>query len=560
MEARSGTVSSNPVPSNPVQKDRRWWILAVLCLSVLLVVVDNTIVNVALPTISRDLHASTSALQWVVDGYTLSFAGLLLLGGNLGDRLGRRRFLQLGLLLFAVFSVGAALSQSTGELIAARALMGAAAALVYPATLAILNNVFTVARERAIAIGVWSAVSGIAVAIGPVSGGTLLRHFSWSSVFYVSVPVAVIALVLGRVLLPESRDPHAGRFDPLGALLSATGIALLTWSIIEAPQHGWGSVVTFGGITGALALLAVFAWWQVRRPDPMLDVRLFRNPRFSAASAAVALSFFGLFGFIFMITQYFQILRGYDPLGAGLATLPFAFVTAGFSPIAMLLMRRFGTKIVVAAGLATMSAGFAVAATTAVTTPYWGRVIISMALMAAGLGLTTGPATDAIMGAVPRGKAGAGSAVNDTTREVGGTLGVAIVGSVLNSAYGSHVLSGLTALGAPAAAGHLAGQSVVAGMNVAARFPAPVRDAATDAVRSAFMIGIHRGSLVAAGVTLAAAMVALAFVPARAAAESASTSTELPADLADAAVSAEAVSAGAANGRAAVAAVSAAER
>ena len=233
MEARSGTALSGTG-----RPDRRWWILAVLCLSVLLVVVDNTIVNVALPTISRDLNASTSALQWVVDAYTLSFAGLLLLGGNLGDRLGRRRFLQLGLLLFGVFSVGAAVSTSTGELIAARALMGASAALVYPATLAILNNVFTVARERAIAIGVWSAVSGIAVAIGPVSGGALLRHFSWSSVFYVSVPLVVLALVLGRLLLPESRDPEAGRFDPLGALLSAAGIALLTWSIIEAPEHG----------------------------------------------------------------------------------------------------------------------------------------------------------------------------------------------------------------------------------------------------------------------------------------------------------------------------------
>ncbi len=512
MEARTGT--DHPGTGN---RDRRWWILAVLCLSVLLVVVDNTIVNVALPTISRDLHASTSALQWVVDAYTLSFAGLLLLGGNLGDRLGRRRFLQLGLVLFGVFSVGAALSHGTGELIAARALMGLGAALVYPATLAILNNVFTVARERAIAIGVWSAVSGLAVAIGPVAGGALLRHFSWSSVFYVSVPLVVLAVVAGRFLLPESRDPNAGRFDPLGAVLSAAGIALLTWSIIEAPQHGWGSFATVGGIFGSLVILSAFAWWQARRPDPMLDVRLFRNPRFSAASAAIALAFFGLFGFIFMITQYFQVVRGYDPLGAGLATLPFAFVTAGFSPIAMLLMRRFGTKLVVAAGLAMMSAGFVVAATTAVDSPYWGKVIIAMALMAAGLGLTTGPATEAIMGALPPGKAGAGSAVNDTTREVGGTLGVAIIGSVLNSAYGSHVLSGLTALGAPAATGHLAGQSVVAGMNVAAGFPAPLRDAAASAVRSAFMTGLHRGSLVAAGITLAGALVALAFVPARAA-------------------------------------------
>jgi DHA2 family multidrug resistance protein-like MFS transporter len=510
MEARTG-IAIHSVPDHR----RRWWILAVLCLSVLLVVVDNTIVNVALPTISRDLHASTSALQWVVDAYTLSFAGLLLLGGNLGDRLGRRRFLQVGLALFSVFSVGAALSRSTGELITARALMGLAAALVYPATLAILNSVFTVARERAIAIGVWSAISGLAVAIGPVAGGALLRHFSWSSVFYVSVPVAVLAVVAGRFLLPESRDPDAGRFDPLGAILSAAGIALLTWSIIEAPQHGWGSAATVGGIVGALAILSAFAWWQARRPDPMLDVRLFRNPRFSAASAAIALAFFGLFGFIFMITQYFQVVRGYDPLGAGIATLPFAFVTAGFSPVAMLLMRRFGTKLVVAAGMAMMSAGFVVAATIAVDTPYWGKVIISMALMAAGLGLTTGPATEAIMGALPRGKAGAGSAVNDTTREVGGTLGVAIVGSVLNSAYGSHVLTGLTALGAPAAAAHLAGQSVVAGMNVAAGFPAPLRDAATTVVQSAFMTGAHRGSLVAAGTALAGALVALAFVPAR---------------------------------------------
>jgi EmrB/QacA subfamily drug resistance transporter len=508
MEARNSTVD----------RGRRWWILAVLCLSVLLVVVDNTIVNVALPTMSRDLHASTSALQWVVDGYTLSFAGLLLLGGNLGDRLGRRRFLQLGLVLFGLFSVGAALSHSTGELITARALMGLAAALVYPATLAILNNVFTVPRERAVAIGVWSAVSGLAVAIGPVSGGALLRHFSWSSVFYVSVPVVVLAVVAGRFLLPESRDPHAGRFDPLGAVLSAGGITLLTWSIIEAPQHGWLSFATVGGILGSLVILSGFAWWQSRRPDPMLDVRLFRNPRFSAASAAIALAFFGLFGFIFMITQYFQVVRDYNPLDAGIATLPFAFVTAGFSPVAMLLMRRFGTKLVVAAGLALMSAGFAVAAITTVNSNYWGPIIAAMTLMAAGLGLTTGPATDAIMGALPPGKAGAGSAVNDTTREVGGTLGVAIVGSVLNSAYGSHVFSALTALGAPAAAGHAAGQSVVAGVNVAASLPAPLRAAAEAAVRSAFVAGLHRGSLVAAGTALVAALVALVFVPARPAA------------------------------------------
>ena len=300
------------------RNDRRWWILAVLCLSVLLVVVDNTIVNVALPTISRDLHASTEALQWVVDGYTLSFAGLLLVGGNLGDRLGRRRFLQLGLALFGLTSIGAALAQTSGELITARAAMGVSAALIYPATLAILNTVFTNPRERATAIGIWSAVSGLAVAIGPVSGGVLLRHFTWSSVFLVNVPVVLIALVAGRLLLPESRDPKAGRFDPLGAALSMAGVGLLVWTVIEAPKHGWGSGTTIAGFAGSLLILALFAVSQLRRPDPMLDVRLFRNPRFTAASGAIALAFFGLFGFIFLITQYFQIVRGYDPLKAGL--------------------------------------------------------------------------------------------------------------------------------------------------------------------------------------------------------------------------------------------------
>ena len=498
------------------RNDRRWWILAVLCLSVLLTVVDNTIVNVALPTISRDLSASTDALQWVVDGYTLVFAGLLLVGGNLGDRLGRRRMLQTGLVLFAVFSVGAALSRNTGELIAARAAMGAAAALIYPATLAILNNVFTVARERATAIGIWSGVSGLAVAIGPVSGGVLLRHFAWSSVFYVSVPVALIALVAGRLLLPESRDPKAGRFDPLGALLSVAGISLLAWSIIEAPRHGWASAATVGGIFGAVVLLLVFAWWQVRRPDPMLDVRLFRNPRFSAASGSIALAFFGLFGFIFLITQYFQVVRGYDPLRAGVATLPFAVVTGALSPVAIGIMKRIGTKLVVAFGLLVMSAGFVVAATMPQNAPYWGQIITSMTLMAAGLALTTGPATEAIMGALPLDKAGAGSAVNDTTREVGGTLGVAIVGSVLNSGYGSHVFHSLTSLGAQAAVGHEAGQSVIAGVITAAHFPPGLRDAAGEAVRQAFMTGLHAGSFVAACATAAAAVVALAFLPARA--------------------------------------------
>jgi EmrB/QacA subfamily drug resistance transporter len=506
---------TTPITAQSPPDSRRWWILAVLCLSVLLVVVDNTIVNVALPTISRQLSASTQDLQWIVDAYTLVFAGLLLVGGNLGDRLGRRRVLQAGLALFALTSVGAALARSTGELIAGRAAMGVAAALIYPATLALLTGTFTIARERATAIGIWSGVSGLAVAVGPVTGGLLLRHFSWSSVFYINVPIVIIALVAGLRLLPESRDPQAGRFDPLGALASVAGIGLLVWTIIEAPQHGWTSAATVGGFAGSLVILAGFGWWQLRRPDPMLDVRLFTNPRFTAASGAIALAFFGLFGFIFLITQYFQVVRGYDPLRAGVATLPFAIVTGAVSPAAIALMKRAGTKAVVTVGLALMSAGFLVASGSAVNSAYFGRIIIAMILMAAGLALTASPATEAIMGALPRGKAGAGSAVNDTTRELGGTLGVAIVGSVMSSAYGSHVLTALTRLGAPAAVISAARQSVVAGLDVAAHLPPGLRDAAAAAARQAFMDGLRAGSLVAAAATAVAALATLAFLPAR---------------------------------------------
>ncbi|HEU5418503.1 MAG TPA: DHA2 family efflux MFS transporter permease subunit [Streptosporangiaceae bacterium] len=503
------------------QNPRRWWILAVLCLSVLLVVVDNTIVNVALPTISRKLSASTQDLQWVVDAYTLVFAGLLLVGGNLGDRLGRRRMLQAGLVLFALTSVAAALSRSTGELIAGRAAMGIAAALIYPATLALLTTTFTSPRERATAIGIWSGVSGLAVAIGPVAGGLLLEHFSWSSVFYINVPIVIITLIAGLRLLPESRDPKAGRFDPLGALLSVAGVGLLVWTIIEAPRHGWGSGQTIGGLAGALVLLAALTAWQLRRPDPMLDVRLFRNPRFSAASSAIALAFFGLFGFIFMITQYFQVVRGYDPLAAGVATLPFAIVTGAVSPLAIMAMKRVGTKFVVTAGLVLMCAGFVVAARTAADAGYWGMIIAGMTLMAAGLALTASPATEAIMGALPPAKAGAGSAVNDTTREIGGTLGVAIVGSVMSSVYGSHIVTALTHLGAPPAATSAARDSVVAGLGVAAHLPPGLREAAVGATRQAFMDGLHSGSLVAAAATAAAALATLAFLPARAGARQA---------------------------------------
>ncbi|MCO7221233.1 MFS transporter [Klenkia sp. PcliD-1-E] len=467
-------MTTAPAPSTT----RRWWVLAVLCLSVLLVSVDNTIVNVALPTIGRQLSATTSDLQWVVDGYTLAFAALLLLGGHLGDRFGRLRMLQLGLTGFVATSVLAASADSTAELVAARAAMGVGAALVYPATLALLVTTFPDTRERATAIGVWSAVSGLSVAIGPVSGGVLLEHFAWGSVFLVNLPLGALALLAGRVLLRESRERTPARFDPVGVLGSVAAIGLLVWTTIEAPGHGWTSATTLVGYAAAALALGGFIAWEATRPDPLLDVRLFTDPRFSAASGSIALAFFGLFGFIFLITQYFQAVRGYDTLTAGLATLPFALVIGAVSPLAIVAMRAVGTTVVVSGGLATMAAGFALAAGTGLDTAYWGRIVVSMVLMAAGLGLVTSPATEAVMGALRTDQAGAGSAVNDTVREVGGTLGVAVVGSVMATVYAPAVRDALSAL--PGAAQDAAGGSVLVGLALA---PAGSADAVRQAAR-----------------------------------------------------------------------------
>jgi len=502
------------VPS-PAPTTRRWWVLAVLCLSVLLVSVDNTIVNVALPTIGRELSASTRDLQWVVDGYSLAFAALLLLGGALGDRFGRRRLLEAGLVLFGATSVLAALAGSTGELIGARVVMGVAAAAVYPATLALLVSTFPDRRERATAIGIWSAVTGLAVALGPLTGGLLLEHLRWGSVFGVNVPLVAAALVAGRLLLPESTAPTRAPFDPLGAATSVAGIGLLVFTTIEAPGSGWTSAATLAGYAGAAVLLAAFVGWELRTAAPMLDVRLFADRRVSMGSGAIALAFFGLFGFIFLITQFFQAVRGYDTLRAGVATLPFAVVIGVTSPLAIALMRRFGTKLVVAGGLLVMAAGFGTAAGTALDSPYWGRVVVAMVLMAAGLGLVTSPATEAVMGALREGQAGAGSAVNDTVREVGGTLGVAVVGSVMSTVYGPSVAAALTGAGVSRDAARAAGDSITAGLAVAGRLPGELAGAATTAVQQSFLDGVSAGSWVAAGACAVGALAVALLLPAR---------------------------------------------
>ena len=391
---------------------RRWLILGVLCLSVFVIVIDGTIVNVALPTLVTQLHATTSQLQWIVDAYTLVFAGLLLAAGSLGDRFGRKGFLMAGMALFGLFSGLGAMSTSPGQLIAARGAMGVGAALIFPATLAILVNVFRNPKERPKAIGIWAATSGLSVALGPVTGGFLLEHFWWGSVLMVNVPIVIIAIALIAYVVPSSKDTTIAKFDPAGMILSILGVSILVWAVIEGPTNGWLSTTTLGAFAVAGMLGIAFIRTERRSSHPMLDVRVFSNARFSAGSASVTIAFFALFGFTFMVTQYFQFVRNYGTLSAGVHTVPFAVFAGIAAPSAAKLAERFGTKRVVSTGLLMMAIGFFCAGAFSAHTPY-GYVVVAMFFMGGGLGLVNAPATEAIMGSLPPEKAGVGSAVND---------------------------------------------------------------------------------------------------------------------------------------------------
>jgi EmrB/QacA subfamily drug resistance transporter len=503
-----------PILERPGPNPRRWQILAVLCVSLFVIVMDNTIVNVALPTLARELDAGTSSLQWIVDAYTLVFAGLLLAAGGLGDRFGRKGALLAGLALFGAFSAAGAFASSTGQLISARAVMGVGAALIFPTTLAIVVNVFTEPRERAAAIGIWTAIAGVGVALGPISGGWLLEHFSWGSVFLVNVPVTVAGIVGTLVLVPRSRDPRAPRLDLPGLALSIAGVTLLVWSLIEAPSHGWISATTIGGIAGAAVLLAVFSWWERRVSAPLLDVNLFRNMRFTAASLAITLGFFALFGFIFLVTQYLQLVKGYSALQAGVRTLPFAIAMVVAAVSSPKVVPRLGTKLVVAAGLALMAGGFVIASTNDASTSY--TVIASaMVMMGFGLGSAAAPATESILASVPREKAGVGSAVNDTTREVGGTLGVAVLGSIMASVYGGRILDALSGTPLPAGLRAAAGDSLAAALQIAGGVGGAAGRGIALAAQDAFVQAFQIGSVVTGAVALVGAVIALLFLPAR---------------------------------------------
>jgi EmrB/QacA subfamily drug resistance transporter len=493
-------------------------ILVSLLLAAFVINLDTTIVNVALPTLVRKLHATTTQLQWVVDAYNLVFASLLLASGSLSDRVGRKGVLLAGLGLFGLAGLAGGLTNSPDQLIVTRCVMGLGAALVFPATLSLISNVFTERSERARAIGLWGATAGAAIALGPIVGGWLLERFSWPSIFFAMAPVAALAAALVIWTVPTSRDPNAPRADRPGIVLSTAAMALLIFTIIEAPNYGWSADRTLAGFGLAAALFAAFVEWERRARAPMLDIRLFRIPRFTAASGSVTVAFFSLFGFIFLMTQYFQFIKGYGPLSTGVHLLPVATSVGVASVVGTRLAVRLGTKLVVATGLASVTAFYAWVAATISTGTGYGIIAAQMVLYGVGMGFTSAPATEAIMGVVPKAKAGVGSAVNDATRLLGGTLGVAVIGSVYASIYASRLTATLPAR-LPATVAHVAHQSVGAALTVAGRFAAAgqgaLGGAVHDAASRAFVHGLSVGCLVAGGVAAVGTVIAAALLPAQ---------------------------------------------
>lgn len=466
---------------------RRWAALAVLCLSLVLIVAGNASLNVALPDLQRDLSASTSDLQWIVDIYGLVFAGLLLPAGALADRFGRKTALQFGLVVFGSAALVATFGSATWHLIVLRAVMGVGAAFIMPGTLAILNNVFSDVAEKRRAIAIWAGFAGLGGALGTVLSGLVLRTHGWASTFFINVPLVLIALIAGFRLLPNSSDPREARLDPVGALLAVVSLTALLFGIIEAPHTGWLAPQTLLVVGVGLVFLAAFVRWELHTDHPMLDVRLFRIRSFAIGSSTITLQFMAMFGLYFALAQWLVLSHGYTPLTAAFIGLPVGVFAMIGAPISARNVSRFGPRIVVGTGLLVSAAGlFIIAVTASSTTPVW-IIVLGFSLVGLGNGQTTAPSTTLIMGSVPRAKSGVGSAVNDLSRELGGALGIAVLGAVMNSAFRNQLTQELA--GVPAEARDAAGLSIESTFKAAERFPehaAAIIEAGQNAFSGAF--------------------------------------------------------------------------
>jgi EmrB/QacA subfamily drug resistance transporter len=492
---------------------RRWLILGVMVVSLLVVVLDNTILNVALRVLAdpvQGLGASQVELEWSVNSYTLVFAGLLFTFGVLGDRLGRKRLLFIGLALFGLASLASAYAQDPGQLVAARAAMGFGAAAIMPATLSIISNVFD-PRERARAIGVWAGAIGLGVAIGPITGGFLLEHFWWGSIFLINVPVVVAGLVAIIWLVPESRDPHPGRPDLVGMLLSIVGLVALVYGIIDGGEHGFDRPVAWAAISGGVAALAAFVAWELRTRDPSLDVRLFRNPRFSTATGVIALTFFAALGVFFFMTFFLQLVRGYDPLAAGALLLPFAAAQLIFAPRSAAMVTRYGAKAVSVVGLTLSALALAGWMFVGENTSIW--VVVGLFFVqGVGMANVMPPAMEAILSTLPREKAGVGSAVSNTVRQVGGALGIAVLGAVVMSVYRREIDPTLAALPTDEARAG-ARESIAGAYDVAGQLGEP---GLIPVANDAFVTAMHTAAGVSALIAGLAVLVVLRWLPGKA--------------------------------------------
>jgi MFS transporter, DHA2 family, multidrug resistance protein len=489
--------------------DRRWWTLAVLCLSLLIVFVGNSSLNVAIPTLSRDLHASQSQLQWVVAVYSLVFAGLLFSTGALGDRFGRKGALQLGLLLFLVGAALASESTGMGQLIACRAIMGVAGALIMPSTLSLIINVFP-AHERPKAIAIWASVTGAAGAFGPVASGVLLGHFWYGSIFLINVPVIAVALIAGKFLVPKSRDPEESQFDPIGAVLAIVGIVALVYGLIEAPDKGWMSLGTLLAFAVAIVVLSLFVAWELHTPEPMLDMHFFRVPAFSTGTGGMILVFVAMYGVMFLITQYFQEILGYSPLSAALRLMPIAAIMMVVAPMTPKLCVRFGAHRTVAFGMLAIGTGLFLLVGLTSHTAY-AYVVMCLVPLTTGIALSMSPMTASIMSAVPTRRAGAGSAMNDATRELGAALGIAVLGSVAASRYASSVAPALRGL-SPADQSS-ARTSIAGALHVASTLPSAAGSALASSASQAFINGIHLAVVVGAILAVISAVIVYRKLP-----------------------------------------------
>jgi EmrB/QacA subfamily drug resistance transporter len=505
--------SVGPSPaSEAIRNRRRWAALAVLCITLLLISLDNTVLNVALPTIVRSLGASSSQLQWMVDAYAVVFAGLLLSLGALGDRIGRKWVFMAGLVVFGGGSAFAAWSGSPDRLTLARAVMGIGAAALMPCTLSILTNIFTLEAERARAIGIWSGTSGIGVALGPILGGVLLAHFWWGSVFLVNVPFALVGLVAAVWLVPNSKNPDCARPDPVGAGLSMLGLGLLLWGIIEAPGRGWSSPLILGALIGALVVIVLFVVWERHIDHPMLPLRFFAKRRYSVAIAALALVLFALLGMFFLMTQYLQFTLGYSPLQAGLRVAPVAVVLLLIAPFSVVAARRIGTKIVVASGMALIALGLGLLSTTTLAGTY-ADCVGPFIIVGVGVALALAPSTESVMGSLPIDEAGVGSATNDTAMQVGGALGVGVLGTALTLRYQHLVAPVVAHAGVPPSVGRLIEGSLGAALAVAQHAPKKEGAALATLARSAFISGMDLALIIATVVVGLAAVLVLLVLP-----------------------------------------------